>query len=306
MEMHAKTILVTGSNGLLGQKLIDKLARRKAVRLIATSVGHNRNPNQEGYIYEQLDIRDGERMRALFRQYQPTEIINTAALTHVDKCETEKDLCQALNVEAVQTMVDCCQEFGCRMIHVSTDFIFDGTAGPYKEKDAPNPLSEYGRSKLEGERIVIESGVPYAIARTMLVYGVVADMSRSNIVLWAKGALERGEQINVVDDQFRSPTLSEDLAEGVILMTMKDKSGVYHISGPETLSIFEMVQHIADFWSLDKSLIHPTDSQTLNQAAKRPPRTGFIILKAQTELGYKPRTFSEGLAVVDRQLVEYA
>ncbi|MEM7040306.1 MAG: sugar nucleotide-binding protein, partial [Bacteroidota bacterium] len=188
--------------------------------------------------------------------------------------------------------------------HVSTDFIFDGEDGPYAEKTKPNPLSYYGLCKLKGEQAVIEAGIPFAIVRTILVYGLVSDMSRSNIVLWAKGALERGEAINVVNDQWRSPTLNEDLADGIILVAMKEKTGIYHISGPETMSIVEIVRAIAEHWGLDQNLITEISSKTLNQRAARPPKTGFIILKAQTELGYKPHTFREGLAIVEKRLQE--
>ncbi len=300
--MITKTILLTGSNGLLGQKIIDRLSSRTAVELVATSIGPNRHPYPEGFTYESMDIMDESRMRELFEIYQPTELINAAAMTHVDKCELEPEKCWDLNVRAVEIMTRVCKDYGVRMIHLSTDFIFDGENGPYLEKDAPNPLSQYGKSKLASEQVLIDSGIKFAIVRTMLVYGVVYDMSRSNIVLWAKKSLSEGQKINVVNDQFRSPTLAEDLAEGCILITMKERTGIYHISGPDTLSIVEMVYAVADHWGLDKSLVTEIDSKALGQAAKRPPKTGFVILKAQTELGYKPRTFKEGLEVVERQL----
>ncbi|MFM2376605.1 MAG: hypothetical protein RLZZ165_1702 [Bacteroidota bacterium] len=303
--MIAKTIVITGANGLLGQKLVQKLARREAVHLIATGIGRNRLPIEEGYVYEKMDITKPDQVREIFQKYGPTEIINTAAMTNVDQCETEQEACWELNAKAVETQVALCQEFGTRMVHISTDFVFDGAAGPYTEKAIPNPLSVYGRSKLEAENIVMSSGIRYAIARTMLVFGVVPDMSRSNIVLWAKKTLEAHQPIRAVNDQWRCPTLAEDLAEGVVLMTMKDKGGIYHISGPEMYSIHEIIQIVADHWKLDPSLITAEDSIGLNQAAKRPPRTGFIILKAQTELGYRPRTFREALAVVEKQLADY-
>jgi dTDP-4-dehydrorhamnose reductase len=303
--MIAKTIVVTGANGLLGQKLVQKLSRRDAVHLIATGVGPNRNPLDEGYVYEKMDITNPDEVRAVFTKYEPTEVINTAAMTNVDQCEKEQEACWKLNVEAVETQVALCKEFETRMVHISTDFIFDGAAGPYTEKATPNPLSWYGKSKLEAENIVITSGLPYSIARTQLVFGVVPDMSRTNIVLWVKKSLENKQTIKVVNDQWRCPTLAEDLAEGVVLMTMKNKQGIYNISGPDMYSIYDMAQMVADHWKLDKTLITPTDSVSLNQPAKRPPKTGFIILKAQTELGYRPRTFTEALSIVERQLNEY-
>lgn len=299
-----KNVLLTGANGLLGQKIVAKLATREAVGLLATGTGPNRNQAAGEYDYEELDVTDHAAVRSVFDRYALTDVIHCAAMTNVDQCEAEKEKCMALNVDAVKNLADLCREHGVRLIHVSTDFIFDGENGPYREKDAPNPISFYGKSKLLAEDAVLNSGCTFTIVRTVLIYGVVPDMSRSNIVLWAKQALEREQEINVVNDQWRSPTLAEDLADGIILAMMKDKSGIYHISGAEMLNIIEIVRQVADFWNLDAELIHEIDSTTLNQPAKRPPKTGFIILKAQTELGYKPHSFTEGLAIVEKQLEE--
>lgn len=314
-----KKILVTGANGLLGQKLVYALAGRSDVDLIATSRGENRIIMRDGYTYEPLDITDSENVREVFRKYMPDAVINTAAMTNVDACETQKEECWKLNVDSVKYMVEALEQMedmsssdypnplavlGSRphFIHLSTDFIFDGEHGPYTEDAAPNPLSYYGQSKYEAEKIVQASRLRWAIARTIIVYGIVDNMSRSNIVLWAKEALGKGQTINVVDDQFRSPTLAEDLAEGCILIAMKEAEGIFNISGKDTMSILELVYRVADHYGLDKSLVKPIKSATLNQAAKRPPRTGFILDKARKMLGYNPRSFEEGIAVLDHQL----
>jgi dTDP-4-dehydrorhamnose reductase len=187
---------------------------------------------------------------------------------------------------------------------LSTDFVFDGKAGPYKEDDAVNPLSFYASSKLESEKLVIQSGLDWAILRTIIIYGVVDDVQRSNLVLWIKSSLEKGVRINVINDQFRSPTLAEDLADACILAAMKRAKGIYHVSGPQSDldTILHLAYRIADFFHLDKSLINPVSSEELNQPAKRPPRTGFILDKARKELGYKPHDLMEGLKIVAAQL----
>jgi len=301
-----KKIVVTGSNGLLGQKLIYALKKRKDVQVIATSTGVNRIMDKQGYIYESLDITSKEEVTAIIKKYTPDVVINTAAMTNVDACESKREECWALNVTAVQHIVDALEQEGgknAQLIHLSTDFIFDGDKGSeYVETDKPNPQSYYALSKYESEKIVQKSKISWAIARTIIVYGIVDNMSRSNIVLWAKDALSKGQKMNVVDDQFRSPTLAEDLAEGCILIAEKGATGIYHLSGPETMSILELVYRVADFWKLDKSVVTVTKSTTLNQAARRPPYTGFVIDKAKRELGYKPHTFEEGLAILDKQL----
>jgi dTDP-4-dehydrorhamnose reductase len=297
-----KKILVTGSNGLLGQKLTDQILQDPEIKLIATSVGVNRHPVKDGYSYEEFDIRDAVRLEELIVKYRPDAIINTAAMTNVDTCEVQKDLCKALNVDAVGILVTACEKYDVQLIHLSTDFIFDGENGPYTEDAEPNPLSYYGLSKLQAEELIRASSCRYAILRTIIVYGIVSDMSRSNIVLWAKGALEKGDPINVVYDQWRMPTLAEDLAICCILAVKKNAQGVYNASGKDLMSIIELVQRVADFYGLDKSLIKPISSDSLNQTAKRPKKTGFILDKTIHDLGYQPRSFEEGMVILEKQM----
>jgi dTDP-4-dehydrorhamnose reductase len=150
------------------------------------------------------------------------------------------------------------------------------------------------------------SGIDFAIARTVLVYGVAHDMSRSNIILWVKSSLEQGKKIQVVNDQWRTPTLAEDLAMGCALIIDKDESGVFNISGKDFLNPYQMAVKTAAFFGLDSSLIEEVDGSRFSQPAKRPPRTGFFIDKAISRLGYAPRTFDEGIAIVAQQLTNRA
>lgn len=299
-----KTILVTGSNGLLGQKLIQKLASRSGLEILAAGRGENQNPEREGYEYIDLDLTHATRVEAVFRQHKPDVVIHSAAMTHVDQCEQNQDECRKANVESTATLSRLCKETKAFLIFVSTDFIFDGTAGPYREEDKPNPLSFYGQSKLDAEEIV-KSGEgihPWAIVRTVLLYGFVPGMKRTNIVLWVKKSLEEGQKIKVVNDQQRTPTLAEDLADGIISVVMREKQGIFHISGSEQMRIIDIARKVAEYWNLDQSLIEESTSDIIAQPAKRPPVTGFIILRAQTELGYKPHTLKAGLELLDRQL----
>ncbi|MES1223436.1 MAG: NAD(P)-dependent oxidoreductase, partial [Bacteroidota bacterium] len=290
-------ILITGSNGLLGQKIVLALLKNKDVVTIATSLGENRMEQTEGYTYEALDITSKEQVEKAISSHRPDVIINTAAMTNVDACESQKEECWAQNVLSVEYFVQAITAFEAHengkkihFIHLSTDFIFDGENGPYREDDTANPLSYYAISKNESEKIIFASSIKWSIMRTSIVYGIAHRMSRSNIVLWAKEVLTKGTPINVVDDQFRSPTLAEDLAQGCILAALKGKTGVYNISGKTIMSVLELVYSVADFWKLDKSLVTPIKTNTLNQATKRPPRTGFILDKAVKDLGYEPHS----------------
>ena len=295
-------ILITGSNGLLGQKLIDLYKNKTEYELIATARGDNRYADLEGYTYESLDITNENEVAEIIKKHKPNVLINTAAMTNVDACESDKEGCDQLNIDAVKYLVKACNENQVHLIHISTDFIFDGTHGPLLETETPNPLSYYGLSKLKGEEVVINESKSWAILRTVLVYGIVSDMSRSNIVLWAKGALESGKTINVVADQFRTPTLAEDLAMGCKLAADKNAQGIYNISGKDYISVFDLVYKVADFWKLDKTLLNMSKSEGIKQPAKRPPITGFILTKAINELGYNPHSFDEGLALLNQQL----
>ena len=195
-----------------------------------------------------------------------------------------------------------CEKYNSHLIHISTDFIFDGKNGPYDEDDEANPLSYYGLSKWKSEQVLLTSNCKWTILRTILLYGTAENLERNNIVLWARKALKDSQELNITDDQFRSPTLAEDLAQACYLVIEKEAIGVYNASGKDLMSIYEMVERMADFYKCDKSQINRISSTNLNQKAKRPPKTGFILDKSIKELGYKPHSFEEGLNFLEKQL----
>ena len=306
-------ILLTGSNGLLGQKLVQLILDRGEYELIATARGENRLPTLNtpplrggaggGVFYRSLDVTDRDEVQRIMHEFKPDYVIHTAAMTNVDQCETEREACWQLNVDAVQYLAEACQTHGTLLLHLSTDFIFDGENGPYDESARANPLSYYGESKLAAEELLLKSqNLHFAIARTVLVYGIAHDMSRSNIILWVKNSLENQKPIKVVDDQWRTPTLAEDLALGCYLMVKHNATGIFNISGSNLLTPYEMAVQTADFFGLDKSFMTRADSSTFTQPAKRPAKTGFVIEKARQQLGYEPRSFTEGIALVAKQV----
>jgi dTDP-4-dehydrorhamnose reductase len=298
-----KKVLITGSNGLLGQKLVHLLVHQAEVDVVASSRGENKLSGMlPGLHFVSLDVTDARQVEQVIARERPTHIIHTAAMTNVDECEQDRAGCWQLNVEAVRYLVRACEQYQVHLIHLSTDFIFDGEEGPYDEEAAPNPISHYGESKLAAEVLVRQSTCKWAILRTVLVYGVALDYGRTNIVLWVKNSLEAHQRIRVVNDQFRTPTLAEDLAMGCWLAVQQDAEGIYHISGNELLTPYDMALLVAEYFKLDASLIEEVDASTFSQKARRPPRTGFDISKAERDLDYSPHTFMEGLALVARQL----
>jgi len=295
-------ILITGSNGLLGQKLVQLITEQGKHELVATSRGKNRLPYQGGYTFESLDIINEQEVLAVIEKHQPDVIINTAAMTNVDQCETEQEDCWKLNIQAVENLIKASERHGSFLLQLSTDFIFDGADGPYDEEAKANPISYYGESKLAAEHLLLESNIHWAIARTVLVYGIAHDMSRSNIILWVKKSLEESKEIQVVDDQWRTPTLAEDLAQGCLLIAEKKAKGIYNISGDNLLTPYEMAVKTAEFFGLSQASMTKSDSTKFKQTAKRPPKTGFILDKAKRELGYKPHSFEEGIRVLAGQI----
>ena len=288
-------VIITGSNGLLGQSLLNLLLQdEKKYQIFGFSRGKNRS-GREDFSYISIDITDEMLLKKNIKEIQPNFIINTAAMTQVDDCENQKEACDLLNVTVVKWLSEVSEELNAHVIHLSTDFIFDGIKGFYKEIDKPNPLSYYGVSKLKSEEVLIHSKIDFTILRTILVFGKVYDMSRSNIVLWVREVLSKGKEITIVDDQFRAPTYVEDLALACKISMDKKAKGIYHISSNELLSVFEIAQQIAAVFHLDKSLIKPISTSTLNQTARRPAKTGFDLSKTNKELEFYPKSFKESL-----------
>lgn len=296
-------VLITGSNGLLGQHLIPVFLQDSRYTVIATGRGPNRLPAQEGYTYEAVNLRDAASVNHLLEKHQPDVLIHAAAMTQVDDCERNKDACWDINVSATRFLINAAEKYsGTFFVFLSTDFVFDGLQGPYSEDDPVNPISYYGASKVAAERLVRNSKLPWAIVRTVLVYGVAADPKRSNIITWVKNNLEQGKKLKVVVDQWRTPTLVQDLAEGCKLVADKKANGIYHISGSETLTPYEMAVQTAGYFKLNPQMLEQVDAKTFTQPAKRPAKTGFIIDKAVKDLGYQPHTFEEGLDIVAKEI----
>lgn len=291
-------ILITGSNGLVGRELIRAFVNGNFI-VFATSSSPDKI-QQPGVEFHQLDITDRDGIFNLIEKLKPHVVIHSAAISAPDVCETDKQLCNRVNIEGTRNVADACKAVGSAILFISTDFVFSGAKGPYKEDNAPGAVSYYGLSKLAGETIVKSTVSNWAIVRTVLVYGDTVGLNRSNFVTWVKTSLEKGEKIRVVNDQQRTPTYAPDLAWGIVKATEWLLAGkgndVWHLSGPQPLiSVYEMALQIAVFYGLDNTLIEPVASASLNQPARRPPTTGFVLDKASKYLNYNPIQFTNGL-----------
>ncbi len=297
------TFLITGSNGLLGQKLIGLLAPRAALgelSVVASSRGANKLHTILPEVpFVTMDVTDPMHVRAVLGELAPTHVIHTAAMTNVDACETERAECWRQNTTAVEILAAECAALDAHLTHVSTDFIFDGENGPYDETAPATPVNYYGESKLAAETAVQAAGGRWAIVRTVLVYGTAHDYGRSNIVLWVRDSLRAGKALKVVDDQWRTPTLAEDLADGCLRIAEQSATGIFNISSDELLTPYQMAQQVAAYFGLDKALLERVTAATFTQPARRPPRTGLVISKAREQLGYVPHSFQEGIRIID-------
>ena len=294
-------VLITGVNGLVGNRLLSLLSNNSEYRVFGTSIGKNRIKDVS-FDYFDCDIRSKDAVENLFQETQPDIVIHTAAITQVDLCEKEKQLCKDVNCIGTSNVVEGCKLNSCFLIHLSTDFVFDGSKKVYTEADLTEPLSFYAKSKVEAEKIVLSSTLKAAVVRTILVYGVVESMSRSNLFLWVYNSLNEGKSIRVVNDQHRMPTFVDDLCKGCISLMKKRLEGVFHLSGPEQKTVYEIAKEIADYYKHDSSKIEPVSSLVLNELGIRPASTGFDLKKAKNLLNYEPLSISEGLKEFDAQL----
>ena len=283
-------ILITGVNGLVGNSLYKLLEK-------SDHIVYSSSRNIEGLAKYKVDITNKNEVDSFFESEKPDLVINSAAMADVDLCEEERELCWKVNVEGVQNLVDMCNRYGSHLTHISTDYIFDGKkeSGIYLENDKPNPQGYYAESKLEGERIILDSNISHSILRTILVYGL---HNKPNIITFLKSYLEEGKSVNLVSDQVRMPTFVDDLSRACVSASEKKARGVFHICGPEQMSYLDIGNRIAEYFSFDKSLINHVQTKDLNQKAKRPFRTGFDLQKSKEKLNYIPTNFEDSLKLI--------
>lgn len=287
-----KRVLITGGNGLLGRSIIS--CNENRFELLVTGKRKflsNGNDNR----YSPLDILDSNQCDKVFSKFKPDYVIHAAAMTHVDKCEEDPDTCNSVNVDGTNNILKTCEKYGSHLIFISTDFIFDGKNGSYSENSKPNPISIYGMSKWNAEKLIRTSTIDWSIVRTSLVMGYFEDLMTSNIILWAREKLSKGQEISIVNDQIRTPTWSMDLAEGCFLLIENRALGIYNISGSEKFRISELIMRVADHGSYNSNLIKEVKTKELGQIAPRPLISDLDISKARRNIGFNPHSFKDVL-----------
>lgn len=247
------------------------------------------------------DITDRKKLKELCMKFRPTVIVNTAAVTDVDGCENQKQEAWTINVKGVENLVQMCRLFDSRLIHFSTDYVFDGTKGPYTEEDKPEPLGYYGKTKLASENICKTGNIPYSIIRTNVLYGS-ATSRHTDFVRWALLKLATNETLHIVNDQYSNPTFIDDLGHAVELLIKRKRYGIYHISGADWVNRWEFAKKIATVFGFTNSTILPIKTEELQQTAPRPLYGGLVTLKAETDLRMKMTSIESGLSTLKQRL----
>lgn len=295
-------ILITGAHGLLGQKLALIFGRETAHELLLTDLAPRTFFINSRFDYQQLDITLLGDVKSLVGSYRPDVIINTAAMTNVDTCEEERLDAWRLNVDGLKNlMIPARRLDGCRIVQVSTDYVFDGHAAPYDEQARPHPVSYYGKSKLAAENALLAGPVECIIARTQVLYGTGYEV-RQNFVSWVLSKLEQGSPFRVVDDQRGNPTLADDLAFAILKLIERSCTGIYHVCGPESIDRFSFARKIAEIFGFNPSLISATTSEEIGQAANRPPDSTFITLKFEAACQERLSDTTRGLERLRQQI----
>ncbi len=294
-----KRLLIIGSNGMLGQRLAEHFSADSSFELLSSSV------EAESFFptiaYRTIDITDKLSVKKIIKEFYPDYIINSAAFTNVDGCESQKELAWKINVTGPEYISFYAKTIGAYLVHISSDYVFDGKAGPYSETDRVNPISYYGKSKLASENTLHKSGGKYTIIRPNVLYGP-AKYGRNDFVKWVVTSLKDGKEIRIVDDQINNPTYIDNLVSAISSIINFNKVGLYHIGGKEFLNRYDFTLRIADYFNLDKSKIKRIKTEELKQPAKRPLKSGLVTLKAETELSYKAYSIEETFALMQKEL----
>lgn len=294
-----RRVLILGANGLLGQAMQKRFVPKHHV--FAGSLEQNNFLTELDAFYIQVDLTSRAQVRELIIKADPEIIINAAAFTNVDLCEDEREKCWGGNVLAVENILEAPYLKKPIFVQISTDYVFDGETGAYSEIDKPNPRGDYARSKMAAENIVSASAFEYIIARTQVLYGNGKNI-RPNFVTWLIHSLKEKKQVQVVNDQIGSPTYAADVAEAVHRLLDKQAYGLFHVSGPDSISRYDFALKIAEIFNLDSALIKEITSENLVQKAPRPMNSSFVIDKLYNNLSWQPQNVEQALAFLKTEL----
>ena len=291
-------MLVTGAGGLLGSAVASLATEEHEVfAAFSKHVPSCGNPVK-------LDLLDGEGTAAAVAKVRPDAIVHSAALTDVDRCEGDRDLAERVNHDATRTLSESAKRAGAFFLYVSTDYVFDGARGMYREEDQANPINLYGLTKLRGEQAVEASGTEFCIARGSVVYGAHPAAGKVNYALWLIESLRRGERVRVLRDQHVSPTLNLSFAEMILEALERRLTGIFHMAGASRVSRYDFAVALAGAFGLDSSLVEPVNMDEMRWVAKRPRDSSLDVSKATSLLSKKPLLLPDALLTLKHAVTE--
>ena len=292
----ALKLLITGASGLYGSKLA-ALALARNFEVYSCYV--QELPVCGNFV--KFDVSNRELVDEAFKRVKPDVVVHAASVTDVDKCELNKELAWKINVDGTKNIVEAAKRIGSFVIYISTDYVFNGKKGNYKESDKPAPINYYGLTKLKSEELV-KAQAEYFIGRPSVIYGSTPAAGKVNFALWLIDALRKGERVKIVTDQWNTPTLNTNLAEMTLEVIERRITGTFHFCGASRVSRFEFSQLIAEAFGLDKTLIDPVSSSQFSWPAKRPMDSSLDTSKAQQTLQNKPLKIGEALERLKNEL----
>ncbi len=292
-------VLVTGANGMLGQNAI-RVLQDAELTVHGTDLQPEPLLNHPD-TYTPLDLVDHEALMTLVNEFEPQWIVHTAAYTDVDGAEENPAVAFRINSEVVGTIVECCQQQGIKLIHISTDYVFSGTDGPYDEDDVPDPAGVYARSKFSGEELVRDSSIHWNVVRSNVLYGHGQEL-KSSFVTWLLTELKQARDVRIVNDQYNNPSYARRLAEVCRIIIDQNQHGIWHFGSREVISRLDFARKVADVFGLPPGLIHPISTSELSQRAPRPMLSGLVCNKVSTALNYPILSVTEELQMLKEEL----
>jgi len=293
-------LLLTGASGLLGSKLAE-IASAKGFEVYA---GCNNGQSTCGTPVF-FDVSNKKQASQAFDESKPDVVVHAASLTDVDKCEVDQELAWNVNVEGTKNVAELAARTGAFLVYVSTDYVFNGKKGCYKETDQTDPVNYYGLTKLKAEKVSLQFAPDCCIARTSVLYGTHPPAGKINFALWLINKLKANEKIRIATDQWNSPTLNTSLAEMVLDVVSQRLGGFFHLCGASRVSRYDFATSLCEVFGLDSSLIEPVEASSFNWPAKRPMDSSLDVSKAQSMLHVKPVELASALAILKKELSEY-
>ena len=284
-------IFITGGSGVLGSKIAE-IALKKYGHEVYAGYCHNKPEFGEPVKFDLTKDADLE----VIYKIKPEVIIHTAALTNVDECETNKELAYKINAEGTKRVAEIAKNLEAFLAYVSTDYVFSGDKGMYKEGDEPNPMDYYGYTKLLGEKYCD------CIARTCVIYGTKSASGKANFALWLINKLRNREEVKIVTDQFITPTLNTNLARMLLELAKRELKGIFHLAGATRVSRYDFALRMANKFDLDKNSITPSRMAEMRWIASRPKDSSLDTSKASRYLKEKPYDLDKALGVLKEEM----